>query len=109
LEEAACAIGYDVANDAVGSSLEGTSHGHHRHRFAAAPLMVEAVEAIDAGQHIVVGLCGPGFNGTPGDLDTVGQIYSVFTLSDGKIIRWRDYLTREQALAFAGASDPHWQ
>jgi limonene-1,2-epoxide hydrolase len=80
-----------------------------RHRFAAAPLAVEAVEAIDAGQHVIVGLRGPGLNGTPGDLDTVGQIYNVFTLSDGKVIRWRDYLTREQALAAAGASDPHWQ
>jgi hypothetical protein len=56
-----------------------------------------------------VGLRGPGFNGTPGDLDTVGQIYNVFTLSQGKVIRWRDYLTREQALAAARASDPHWQ
>jgi hypothetical protein len=74
-----------------------------RNRFAAAPL------AVEAGQHVVVGLRGPGFNGTPGDLDTVGQIYNVFTFSHGKVIRWRDYLTREQALAAAGASDPHWQ
>ena len=80
-----------------------------RNRFAAAPLNVEAMEVIDAGQHVIVGLRGPGFNGTPGDLDTAGQIYNVFTLSDGKVIRWRDYLTREQALAAVGASDPHWQ
>jgi limonene-1,2-epoxide hydrolase len=80
-----------------------------RSRFAAAPLAVEAIEAIDAGQHVIVGLRGPGFNGTLGDLDTVGQIYNVFTLSDGKVIRWRDYLTREQALAAAGARDLHWQ
>ena len=37
-----------------------------RNRFAAAPLTVEAIEAIDAGQHVIVGLRGPGFNGTPG-------------------------------------------
>jgi limonene-1,2-epoxide hydrolase len=80
-----------------------------RHRFAAAPLTVEAVEAIDAGQHVIMGLRGPGFNGTPGDLDTVGQIYNVFTLSGGKVVHWRDYLTRKQALAAASASDPHWQ
>lgn len=80
-----------------------------RNRFAAAPLTVEAMEAIDAGQHVIVGLRGPGFNGTPGDLDTVGQIYNVFTLSGGKVTRWRDYLTREQALAAAGASDLRWQ
>jgi hypothetical protein len=80
-----------------------------RSRFAAAPLTVEAVEAIDAGQHVIVGLRGPGFNGIPGDLETVGQIYNVFTFSDGKVVRWRDYGTREQALAAAGAPDPHWQ
>jgi hypothetical protein len=55
------------------------------------------------------GLRGPGFNGTPGDLETVGQICNVFTLSGGKVVRWRDYLTRTQALAAASASDPHWQ
>lgn len=80
-----------------------------RDRFAAAPFNVEAVEIIDAGQDVIVGLRGPGFNGTPGDLDTVGQIYNVFTLSEGKVIRWRDYRTRDQALAAAGASGHHWQ
>lgn len=80
-----------------------------RNRFAAAPVAVEAVEAVDAGQHVVLGLRGPGFNGTLGDLSTVGQIYNVFTLSDGKVIRWRDYLTRGDALAAAGASDRHWR
>jgi len=48
-----------------------------RNRFAAAPLTVQAVEAIEAGQHVIVGLRGPGFNGTPGDLETVGQIFNV--------------------------------
>lgn len=79
-----------------------------RNRFAAAPLTVDAVEVIDAGQHVVVGLRGPGFNGIPGDVETMGQIYSVFTLSDGKVTRWRDYRTRQQALAAAGATDPRW-
>jgi len=30
-----------------------------RNRFAAAPLIVQAVEAIEAGQHVIVGLRGP--------------------------------------------------
>jgi limonene-1,2-epoxide hydrolase len=80
-----------------------------RNRFAAAPFMVEAVEAIDVGQHVIVGLRGPGFNGTPGDLETVGQIFNVFTLRDGKVTRWRDFLTRGDALAAADAKDPSWQ
>lgn len=76
-----------------------------RNRFAAALFSVDAVEAIDAGQHVVVGLRGPGFNGIPGDRETVGQMYHVFTLRDGKVIRWRDYLARDDALAAAGAPD----
>jgi limonene-1,2-epoxide hydrolase len=80
-----------------------------RNRFAAAPLIVQAVEAIEAGQHVIVGLRGPGFNGTPGDLETVGQIFNVFTLSDGKVIRWRDFLTRRDALEAANAEDQPWQ
>jgi len=70
-----------------------------RNRFAAAPFTVQALEAIQVGQHVIVGLRGPGFNGTPGDLETVGQIFNVFTLSDGKVVRWRDFLTRQEALA----------
>jgi limonene-1,2-epoxide hydrolase len=80
-----------------------------RNRFAAAPFTVEAVEAIDAGQHVIVGLRGPGFNGTPGDLQTVGQIFNVFTFSEGKVVRWRDFLTRREALAAANAKDQPWQ
>jgi hypothetical protein len=70
---------------------------------------VDALEVIGAGQHVVVGLRGPGFNAVPGDMETVGQIYNVITLRGGKAIRWRDYRTREQALAAAGAADSHWQ
>jgi len=80
-----------------------------RNRFAAAPLIVQAVEVIEAGAHVIVGLRGPGFNGTPGDPGTVGQIFNVFTLSEGKVVRWRDYLTRREALAAANAEDQSWQ
>ncbi len=80
-----------------------------RNRFAAAPLIVQAVEAIEVGPHVIVGLRGPGFNGTPGDVETVGQIFNVFTLSDGKVVRWRDFLTRREALAAANAEDQPWQ
>ena len=80
-----------------------------RDRFAAAPLIVQAVEAIETGQHVIVGLRGPGFNGMPGDLETVGQIFNVFTLTDGKVVRWRDFLTRQEALEAANAEDQPWQ
>lgn len=74
-------------------------------RLAAAPLAVEAVEAIDCGAQVVLGLRGPGFNGVPGDRDTVGQTYHVFRLSEGKVVRWRSFLSRPEAMAAAAASD----
>lgn len=80
-----------------------------RHRFAAGPFLVEAVEVIAGEDAVAVGLRGPGFNGIPGDLDTVGQIYNVFTLRDGKVVRWRDYLGRQEALAAAGGVDVEWR
>ena len=80
-----------------------------RNRLASAPLTVDAVEAVDAGEHVVIGLRGPGFNQTPGDLATVGQAFFVFTFSDGKVVRWRDFRTRAAAMAAAGASTTKWR
>lgn len=75
-------------------------------RLAGSPLTVDAVEAVEAGQHVIVGLHGPGFNQTPGDQTTVGQAFFVFTFSEGKVARWRDYATRAEAVAAVGASVP---
>jgi hypothetical protein len=33
----------------------------------------------------------------------------VFTFSDGKVIRWRDFRTRAAAMAAAGASTTNWR
>jgi len=79
-----------------------------RNCFAAAPFTVQAVEAIEAGQHVIVGLRGPGFNETPGDPEIVDQIFNVFTFNEGKVVRWRDFLTRREALDAANADQP-WQ
>jgi limonene-1,2-epoxide hydrolase len=89
-----------------GLRCDGRDQAMHqiRGRFAAAPFVLDGVEAIDAGQHVVLGLRGPGFNGIPGDLETVGQIYHVFTVRDGKVVRWRDYVGRGEALAAAGVT-----
>jgi hypothetical protein len=37
-----------------------------------------------------------------------GQAFLVFTFSDGKVVRWRDYRTRAAAVPAAGASVPDW-
>jgi limonene-1,2-epoxide hydrolase len=69
--------------------------------FANRALVFDAVELIACGDAVLVGIQGPGLNGIPGDLETVGQVFHVFTLRDGLIVRWKAYLEREDALAAA--------
>jgi ketosteroid isomerase-like protein len=71
--------------------------------FASRELVFDAVEVIARGDAVVVGIRGPGFNGIPEDFETVGQVFQVFTLGDGLVVRWRAYLDREDALAAAGS------
>jgi hypothetical protein len=40
--------------------------------------------AVDAGEHVIIGVRAPGGNQTPRDEVTVGQIFFVFTFSGGK-------------------------
>lgn len=74
--------------------------------FASRALTFDAVEVIARGDTVVVGIQGPGFNGIPEDFETVGQVFHVFTLRDGLVVRWKAYLDREDALAAAGSADP---
>jgi hypothetical protein len=74
--------------------------------FANRELTFDAVEVMARGDNVVVGICGPGFNGIPEDVETVGQVFHVFTLRDGLVVRWKAYLDREDALAAAGSGGP---
>jgi len=74
--------------------------------FAGHELAFDAVEVIAHGDAVVVAIHGPGFNGIPDDLETVGRVFHVFTLRGGLIVRWRTYLDREDALAAAGSGGP---
>jgi ketosteroid isomerase-like protein len=74
--------------------------------FASRELVLDAVEVTARGDSVVVGISGPGLNGIPGDFDTVGQVFHVFTLRDGRVVRWKAYLDRQDALAAAGAGGP---
>ena len=74
-----------------------------RNRLAAAPLTVDAVEAVDAGEHVIIGLRGPGFNQTPGDLATVGQVFFVFTFSDGKVVHFKQSTDTAMIMSLAAA------
>jgi hypothetical protein len=68
-----------------------------------------AVELISAGaQTVVLGAKVPGMSevgGTP----VHGQLYNVFRVRDGRIVKVVDYARREEALAAAGTRAPEWR
>jgi ketosteroid isomerase-like protein len=72
-------------------------------QFARADFGVDRLEMIDAGDRVVVGLAGPRFRGVPGG-PVNGQIYIVYTLRDGRIVRMDDYLSRSDAMSAAGGT-----
>ena len=74
--------------------------------FAGRELTFDTVEVIARGDMVVVGIQGPAFNGIPEDVETVGQVFHVFTLRDGLVVHWKAYLDREDALAAAGSGSP---
>jgi len=74
--------------------------------FARRELALDAVEVIARGDAVVVGMHGPGFNGIPGDFENAGQVFHVFTLREGRVVRWKTYLDRADALAAAGPGRP---
>ncbi len=78
-----------------------------RRGFARDDFGVDRVEMIDAGEQVVVGLGGPRFRDVPW-APLNGQIYMVFTLRHGRIVRMDDYLTRAEAMAAVGGTPQDW-
>lgn len=77
-----------------------------RRSFAREDFGVDRLELIDAGERVVVGLAGPRLREVPW---LEGQLYMVYTLRDGGIVRIDDYLTRAEAIAAAGAGAQDWE
>ena len=75
--------------------------------FARDDFGVDHLELIAAGERVVVGLAGPRFSEVPW-APLKGQIYIVYTLRDGRIVRMDDYLSRSEALGAAGATVKDW-
>jgi SnoaL-like protein len=75
--------------------------------FALDGFGVDRLELIDAGDRVVVGLAGPRFSEVAW-APLNGQIYVVYTLRDGRIVRMDDYLRRADAIAAAGATVKDW-
>jgi hypothetical protein len=70
---------------------------------------VAALEFVRAGGRIVMGVRGPSLDEVGGE-PLGGQIFNVFTLSNGRIVRIEDYRLREEALEAAEVNeDPQWR
>jgi ketosteroid isomerase-like protein len=70
---------------------------------------VAALEFIRAGDRVVMGVRGPAIDEVGGE-PLGGQIFNVFTLSNGRIVRIEDYRLREEAFKAAGVDeDPGWR
>jgi ketosteroid isomerase-like protein len=65
---------------------------------------IDALEFTRGGDQVVVGVRGPAITEV-GDEPLEGQIFNVFTLREGRIVRIDDYRHRGEALAAAGAAD----
>ena len=76
--------------------------------FARDDFGVDRLELMDAGDRVIVGLAGPRFSEVPW-APLNGQIYVVYTLRDGHIVRMDDYLSRGEAMAAAGATAKDWE
>jgi hypothetical protein len=61
---------------------------------------IERLELHAAGERVVVGIAGPRFREIP---FLKGEIFMVFTVRDGRILRIDDYRTRGEAFRAAGA------
>lgn len=70
---------------------------------------VTALEFIPAGDRVVMGVRGPALDEVGGE-PLEGQIFNVFTLRKGKILRIEDYRSQAEALDAAGVhADPGWR
>jgi ketosteroid isomerase-like protein len=70
---------------------------------------IDALEFIRGRDRVVVGVRAPTFTEVAGE-PLEGQIFNVFTLRDGRIIRIDDYRGRSEALAAAGiAANVGWR
>jgi ketosteroid isomerase-like protein len=70
---------------------------------------VDALEFIQSSDRVVMGARGPSITEV-GAEPLEGQIFNVFTLRDGRIVRIDDYRRRTEALSAAGiAADAGWR
>jgi ketosteroid isomerase-like protein len=64
----------------------------------------EPTECIPAGDHVVMAVTQRG-TGSASGVEVEVSHWQVATVRDGKLIRWRNFTTREQAFEAAGLSE----
>lgn len=70
---------------------------------------IDALEFTRGDDHVVLGVRGPTITEVAGE-PLEGQIFNVFTLRGGRIVRIDDFRRRDEALAAAGiAQDDGWR
>jgi len=70
---------------------------------------IDALEFTRSGEQVVMGARGPSITEVGGE-PLEGQIFNVFTLRDGRIVRIDDYRRRAEALSAAGIpADAGWR
>ncbi len=69
---------------------------------------VAALEFIRAGSRVVMGVRGPGLDEVGGE-PLGGQIFNVYTLRNGRIVRIEDYRLQSEALKAAGVEHSSWR
>lgn len=70
---------------------------------------IDALEFTRGGEHVVLGVRGSSISMVE-DEPLEGQLFNVFTLREGRIVRIEDYRRRSEALAAAGISaDVGWR
>jgi ketosteroid isomerase-like protein len=70
---------------------------------------VDAVELLVNDEHVVLGIRNHARTELAGVPLEDGQTFTVFTLSDGKIVRLRGHVHRADALAEAGLTEYSWR
>lgn len=80
--------GRDAVVERIGSSFDGDDRG------------VERLEFLAAGDRVIVSIAGPRFREVP---FLQGELFMLFTMRDGRIVRIDDFATRGDAMLAAGA------
>jgi len=97
----------DVAG---GVACDGREHALAWLRAAPTELNeVDAVELLANDEHVVLGVRNHARKELAGIRLEDGQSFTVFTLTDGKIVRLRGHIHRADALAEAGLADYSWR